>query len=1590
MPSSDANDDDDEWQAMPVESSSSLAEQSIPDQYANPNDIPYGDEDDDDSSDPDDPRRFRSWPSRGSSSRDKTSSASSRTKASATLTGKAKKRWIQGRLTSNSSAAPTGSPPPPDSSSLSSSNKRPGQAAATNATGRHLDIQDARGYDWRSKPAGSSSDSEDEDGGKEKGYTQLRLDEDEESEQLHAATEYLFQDGASGPNGQHDPYGDSAATPISQMKTTKQLLSEGQKIAYVGLCSLASAAMVRSLRRVPGKELDTAKQSIESWKVKVMARLYQHMDIESSEQNMIESLAGHGVLPTDLAPSLITTQTISNPDFDPEALREREEEEREEREELERKKAFDEERNQDRLLAEQQQASHDPPPPYSQTSSRTEEQAPEKTITSEEPTDSNLEADSSPPATLPAEQGADSASKDADQKADTAEDHAAEDHEDEDDDDGDIGGFGQSKRSSVTKKHANKASMSASDVVRSTPASPPLDDFDDGDIGSMAQEDSAKKGKETGPEQPSRGGPGTEPSQEMADDGSTDIQADQPAAEEQTTPKPRSLQLEPVSALSSSQRDDTDGGEKRTTGDKAPVAQAEPILADPNTASQISNAIDASAALKPAPDVVQATGSEPAQSGSTTTTLGLTKQPQAVEPPPGALDGVTTTISSADRTITLDLRWTVLCDLFLVLTADSVYDARSRVLLETVAAYLGLTWMDVTKFEKRITDALEIEEGVESLKDKGALKRRMEMARKKRLMMMGLATVGGGLVIGLSAGLLAPVIGAGVGAALGAVGIGGTSGFLGGVGGAALITTTGTVGGMSLGGRGMSRRTRSVKTFEFKSIHNNKRVNAIITVPGFMSGPQDDVRLPFSVIDSVMGDLFSILWEPDMMQEMGNALGILWNETLVQGVQQVLAATVAGAMFSALAWPLWLTKLGYLIDNPWSNALDRSQAAGLILADILSRRQMGVRPITLVGYSLGARAIFYCLLELARTKSYGIVQNVYIMGAPITAKDDAWKMARSVVAGRFVSAFSRTDWILGYLHRAASGGMRSIAGLHPVERVQDIENVDVTHVVPGHLQYRALMPLVLSELGFKTSADYFDEPEDLSKIPERQIVREDPEYELKTVKTKTGGFGTIWRRKGENKSNDSSKVGSPSGSIPGTPTSREQSRAGGGGGAGGGTGEYDYDYDEDDIDVDEDGLPRRLEDHPTDTADSKSKDIKETEAPAAASAPAAAPAEKPVAPPISIAESKVAAMDDPRPRTVATPEADKPPSYGVHFDTEALLAELRESGIEVKELESSLPPLVASTTDSASKKTPESSAKPGAQKEKLELPSAAFSADRTPSPSASKAATESRFQPPVETPSAAVSSIEPAQDSADAPPQKQPAPYPRSFSSYSTGSSSDSAGYERYQTQSLDAGPTLAGDQSGVSLSFASYDDDEIEVAQPSSAGFTLPEDRLRGYGLTAETAKELEAKFRGGGGIGVEPSNLSSVVDPAAGSWATPTDAGGWGGGASFGFDSEPAELARPNRPYDSGAGRSDSLSTFGVDAGGFGLAGPSSSSAGLGFGSQSLASKASLSALDESFVRAATSSSHTPSKKSSTKSGASAGMGADPWADNPWGGNY
>lgn len=242
-------------------------------------------------------------------------------------------------------------------------------------------------------------------------------------------------------------------------------------------------------------------------------------------------------------------------------------------------------------------------------------------------------------------------------------------------------------------------------------------------------------------------------------------------------------------------------------------------------------------------------------------------------------------------------------------------------------------------------------------------------------------------------------------------------------------------------------------------------------------------------------------------------------QALTQGLQQVLGSTILVGLMAALQLPVVLTKLAYLIDNPWTVSLDRANMAGLILADSIIERNLGTRPVTFVGYSLGSRVIFSCLRELARKGAFGLVQNVYLFGSPIVAKRDEYLKARSVVAGRFVNGYAKTDWILGYLFRLTSGGISRIAGLAPVEEVPGLENVDVTEFVPGHMSYRTAMPKLLREVGWSVESDEFTEiedpdPEDHQKR-QRELINEIEEArkDFERKESKGRGLGGFFSRK---------------------------------------------------------------------------------------------------------------------------------------------------------------------------------------------------------------------------------------------------------------------------------------------------------------------------------------------------------------------------------------------------------------------------------------------------------------------------------------------
>ncbi|XP_073102449.1 uncharacterized protein [Elaeis guineensis] len=230
-----------------------------------------------------------------------------------------------------------------------------------------------------------------------------------------------------------------------------------------------------------------------------------------------------------------------------------------------------------------------------------------------------------------------------------------------------------------------------------------------------------------------------------------------------------------------------------------------------------------------------------------------------------------------------------------------------------------------------------------------------------------------------------------------------------------------------------------------------RRLAVDIFVSGFVF-EEEDFRRPWEEIEDNL-ERFALQWESKHLIAVSTAIqNWLTAKITTELVKQGAMMTVLSTLVSALAWPTTLLSATDFIDSKWLIAIDRSDKAGKLLADALLKGLQGNRPVTLVGFSLGARVIFKCLEHLAKSvNNEGLVEKVVLLGAPISLKGEEWESVRKMVAGRFVNIFSTNDWILGITFRA-SLMTQGLAGIQAIN-VPGIENVDVTDIIDGHSSY---------------------------------------------------------------------------------------------------------------------------------------------------------------------------------------------------------------------------------------------------------------------------------------------------------------------------------------------------------------------------------------------------------------------------------------------------------------------------------------------------------------------------------------------------------
>lgn len=422
-------------------------------------------------------------------------------------------------------------------------------------------------------------------------------------------------------------------------------------------------------------------------------------------------------------------------------------------------------------------------------------------------------------------------------------------------------------------------------------------------------------------------------------------------------------------------------------------------------------------------------------------------------------------------------RMLILHSVLLLMLSLEHYQSYSRTLLLRLTNSLDLHISVLTQDESKVAQGL-LAAVSENMNADEETKKKAEENSTKRKWTVGLATVGGAALIGITGGLAAPLLAAGVGTVMGGIGLGATAtaGYLGAIAGSSVLVggLFGAYGGR-MTGKMMDQYARQVEDFAFipvraqhlrqsKNDMENRRLRVGIGISGWLTS-KAEVLEPWKVLGSELED-FALRWELEALLNLGNSLTTMVKSAAWSYAKsEIVKRTVFGALSAGL-WPLALLKVSRVIDNPWSVASYRAQKAGEVLAEALINKVQGERPVTLVGYSLGAKVIYTCLHRLAERHAFGLVENAVLIGSPVPSDSADWRLLRTVISGRLVNVYSTKDYILGFLYRS-SNFQFGVAGLQRIENVAGVENVDVSEHVEGHTSYRLLTGTILKKIGFE-------------------------------------------------------------------------------------------------------------------------------------------------------------------------------------------------------------------------------------------------------------------------------------------------------------------------------------------------------------------------------------------------------------------------------------------------------------------------------------------------------------------------------------------
>jgi hypothetical protein len=435
-----------------------------------------------------------------------------------------------------------------------------------------------------------------------------------------------------------------------------------------------------------------------------------------------------------------------------------------------------------------------------------------------------------------------------------------------------------------------------------------------------------------------------------------------------------------------------------------------------------------------------------------------------------------------------DKRILLLDSVLLLLLSLEHYSAHSRVLMLKLTRIFRLPESTLIENESKVAKGLLASAASKMSADESTRRQAAEDASARRWK-VGLATVAGAALIGVTGGLAAPILAAGIGGIMGGIGLGAVAALLG-----PLATNMVLVGslfgayGGKMTGQIMEKYAQEIKDFKFISVSSSTALESGMEALSFeddtgITQLQDPERreahklrvaigisgsiteesefiTPWTVFSQSRIEAFGLRWELDALVQLGRKISeVLQSVAWDFAKYQLLSMVLAGL------WPFGLLRAAGTLDSPFAIAKTRSDKAGKVLADALINKVQGARPVTLIGYGLGARVIYSCLLQLAELNAFGLVESVVFMGAATPSNSMSWRRIRAVVSGRVINVFSEDDFMLGFLYRASSVQM-GIAGVQEIKGVTGVENFNFTEMIKGHDSYKFSVGTILQRIGF--------------------------------------------------------------------------------------------------------------------------------------------------------------------------------------------------------------------------------------------------------------------------------------------------------------------------------------------------------------------------------------------------------------------------------------------------------------------------------------------------------------------------------------------